>query len=116
MNDRVEEALDDSEKWFPEVDGDLPYFMISLAGEAGEACNAYKKWHRTGSIVLDGDTVAKISAEVVDVLVYAFCIAGALGIDLEEEYNVKRRVNQERFGPAARARADRRAEAVDSAS
>jgi len=103
LNDRVEEAVVDSDAWFPNLSGDIPHYLIALAGETGELCNAYKKWDRAAleyRLVEQNweDTRVEMTKELVDVLVYLFCLAGELNIDLEAEYDCKRAFNESRFG------------------
>jgi NTP pyrophosphatase (non-canonical NTP hydrolase) len=73
-----------------------------MMGEAGEVAGAYKKWHRSDLSELSIKDREIIGEEVVDVLVYAFVIAGQLGIDLEATYDRKREFNDARFGRRAR--------------
>jgi NTP pyrophosphatase (non-canonical NTP hydrolase) len=109
LNERVDEALIDTRSWFPHLEGDIQHFLISMAGEAGETCNAYKKWDRVvdpdESLTRWPETKAQMGGELVDVLVYLFCLAGELNVDLEEEYDRKRAFNIERFGQPGSAEA-----------
>lgn len=101
LNDRVQQATFDTRNWFPHLDGNLSHMVIAFGGEAGEVLNAYKKWDRSEAIDIDDATRAKMADELADVLVYLFCIAGMLEVDLEEEYDRKREFNIGRFGAGA---------------
>jgi NTP pyrophosphatase (non-canonical NTP hydrolase) len=105
LNDRVAEALKDNKSWFPELALDLRHHTLGLAGEAGEVANEVKKWDRGDyGVIEESDSVdailfrKRIAAELADVLVYTFSIAGMLGIKLDEVYTEKREFNEERFG------------------
>jgi NTP pyrophosphatase (non-canonical NTP hydrolase) len=102
MNDRVEQAVKDSSEWFSSIKHDatqLPLWLLCLGGETGELQNKAKKWLR-GSYTYD-EVRPLLADELVDVFVYAFNVAAALDIDLEKEYDIKRRHNQARFGSRA---------------
>ena len=111
MNDRAEQALADSDIWFPQCRQDIAHHLISIAGEVGELCNAYKKWDRSDDDHLSSLTREKMEDELVDVLVYAYNIAGELGMDLEARYDRKRLFNHSRFAPAGAALARTSADA-----
>jgi NTP pyrophosphatase (non-canonical NTP hydrolase) len=99
MNDRVDEAVNDSHEWFPEWQHNrewLPWWLLALGGEVGELQNKAKKWRR-GSLTWE-EVKPLLADELVDVLVYAFDVAACLEIDLEAEYDRKREFNQSRFG------------------
>lgn len=101
MNDRVDQATEDSREWFPGKTFDLVHQMIGLCNEAGELLGWWKKWDRRHNRQLDlltSQTKADMANELVDVLVYAFNVAACLNIDLEKEYDRKRAFNQSRFG------------------
>ncbi len=106
LNDRTAQAIEDTVSWFPHLEDDVSHAIIGLCGEAGEAAGEYKKWYRSGAQVLDTDTRTAIGYEIVDVFVYAFCLAGQLGIDLEDLYDRKRKYNEKRFGSNGRGRSD----------
>lgn len=71
-------------------------WAVAVAGEAGELCNAVKKWNRVRDgmanlnepgrrVEGDADLRAKVGEELADVVIYAPSMAAALGIDLEAE-------------------------------
>lgn len=101
MNDRVQQAVDDSADWFSTVHyrpEDLTLWLLCLGGETGELQNKAKKWLR-GSLTW-AEALPLMRDELIDVFVYAFNVAAVLEMDLEEEYNKKRKFNQKRFGHA----------------
>jgi NTP pyrophosphatase (non-canonical NTP hydrolase) len=100
MNGRAREALQDSDIWFPTCRGDIAHHLIALAGEVGEICNIYKKWDRSGVSSLPVSTQAEMGKELIDVLVYAFNLAGEMNLDIDAAYDEKRKFNHERFAPA----------------
>jgi NTP pyrophosphatase (non-canonical NTP hydrolase) len=119
MNNRVREAIDDSHDWFPDVQHNkewLPYTLLCLGGEVGELQNKTKKQLR-GSTTWE-EILPILRDELVDVFVYAFNVAACLEMDLEEEYDKKRKFNDERFrdGRALLAEADNRGPDGDSGS
>lgn len=93
----AEMAREDSLRWFPKLHENRDDFLIhsalGLAGEAGEAVDVIKKWHRSG--VLNTES---LGAELADVFVYLLHICTAAGIDLEDEYRRKAAFNETRFG------------------
>lgn len=100
MNDRMQQAVEDSAIWFPtnihdQSERALILWALCICGEAGELANKVKKFAR-GSLTL-GEVLPLAADELVDVLVYCFNMAAALDIDLEHEYDRKRRVNVDRF-------------------
>jgi NTP pyrophosphatase (non-canonical NTP hydrolase) len=100
MNGRVEEAVEDSHVWFPDIEHEahaLPFWLLCLGGEVGELQNKAKKWVR-GTFSYD-EIRPQLADELVDTLVYAFNVAATLNIDLEAEYDRKRQFNAERFRP-----------------
>jgi NTP pyrophosphatase (non-canonical NTP hydrolase) len=99
MNDRIAEAVSDSNIWFPDFQHDvptLPLWLLCLAGESGELFNKAKKFFR-GSLTWD-EVHPMLADELVDTLVYAYNVAAVLEINLEEEYDKKRSFNDGRFG------------------
>lgn len=104
MDDRVQQAVDDSNRWFPLVthtSKDIAFWALNICGEAGELANKVKKVVR-GSVPYEAQRAA-IADELVDTLVYCFNMAAALEIELEEEYDRKRRFNEHRFTRPDRA-------------
>jgi NTP pyrophosphatase (non-canonical NTP hydrolase) len=96
INDIVQQCLDDSDKWFPDLNGDLSFLFIAILGELGEAANIYKKMLRGSRTT--GDEGEYLREEIVDTFIYLCNIAGTLGIDLAAGYAAKRKKNVERFG------------------
>jgi NTP pyrophosphatase (non-canonical NTP hydrolase) len=94
-----EVAVADSKRWFGNYDHfDMPYFVMAMAGEAGEACNVAKK------ILRDGHTdqaMEDLKFEIVDTFIYCLLAAEHLNFDLEHYYGRKRERNEGRFGNVA---------------
>ena len=88
------QCYEDTEKWFPHVNN-LGFMALALCGEAGELANLVKKVERgsTDMEEAEGDMVE----EVTDVFTYLLNIAHLLGMNLEEEFNRKRSINEKRF-------------------
>lgn len=90
----------DSNEWFPNIndmnlEAQVQFTMLALAGELGEAANLMKK------IIRDGFTHKHwehLKEEVCDIQIYLAELVGLLNIDMEEEYGRKRAFNAERFG------------------
>lgn len=95
-------CADDSQRWFPGTQEDLVVHILGLVGEAGEVADIVKKSIRgsleTIQVNPDNQTRAMIIEELTDVLIYVGNIAALLRIDLEASFNVKRQINEERFG------------------
>jgi len=98
------QCLDDGNRWFGDLPGvggkdfaSLRHHSLSLCGEAGEFANIIKKIDRGSLNINDAMTRYNLSMELADVFTYMCNIAGILGIDLENLYNVKRKVNDQRF-------------------
>ena len=93
---------DDSKDYFPEHE-DSPFFLaLALAGEVGEVCNKVKKYMR-GDFDFE-ELQAQLDSELPDILIYLVMLSDNLGIDLEEQYHIKKEFNDARFGsglPAA---------------
>ncbi len=101
IEDIVKQCIQDSEDWFPDVTGDLGFFLIALVGEVGEFANLLKKGIRG-----DGDTNNEayhslLAFELTDIFIYLMNIAGMMNVDLEKMYQVKREQNVGRFGQKA---------------
>lgn len=99
MNDLlglIKQCQRDSERWFPNIAGDLPFTVLALVGETGEMANIVKKVVR-GSVKLE-DVVAELGEEAVDVLIYLCMVFATLGVDPVEIYRKKRAFNELRFG------------------
>lgn len=98
INDIVKQCLEDSDDWFPDLNGDLSFLFIATLGELGEAANIYKKMLRgTPPPSSQGTEYTHLCEEVTDVFIYICNIAGTLGMDLAAEYTAKRNKNAERF-------------------
>ncbi len=92
----------DVEVYFPELAKDgaqlILHMGLGLVGEAGEIANDLKKWHRG-----DFDSVelaSRLSSELPDVLIYLVLLAGAMNINLEEVWEIKKEYNDERYRKA----------------
>jgi len=90
-------AVRDSYRWFGHAPAsqDLSNKVLCLAGEVGEVANLVKKCVR-GDFTLREKT-PELREEIADVFTYLLDIAGILEMDLIEEYNRKRAINEERF-------------------
>lgn len=109
LTELVEVCLADSKRWFPDVcpqpdDSSrqtvmhLTHHTLAMFGEVGEFANLLKKIER-GSLSLDDqDVYNDLAEELTDVLIYLLNIAGILKVDLLDEFNRKRMLNEGRFG------------------
>ena len=100
LNEIVDQCLEDSKEWFPTRVTDLGYLTVCLAGEVGEFANLIKKAMRGTHDIGDEEFFTEMAFEVIDIFIYLANIAGALNLNLEELYKIKREVNYERFGKA----------------
>jgi NTP pyrophosphatase (non-canonical NTP hydrolase) len=91
----VRECLHDSQAWFPDRSRDIPYLLLCLMGEAGEACNEVKKVLRGTHTYME--TRSGLEEEITDVFIYLMNIIGVLGFDIIAAYRKKRAFNDERF-------------------
>jgi len=95
---------DNSEKWFPDLhDGHVnldQFYLIGLAGEAGEALEFAKKSIRGGEDVvkLRNTKGEGVAFELADVFIYLLLACDQLGIDLIEVAMTKVRMNEARWG------------------
>jgi NTP pyrophosphatase (non-canonical NTP hydrolase) len=87
---------EDSEEWFPNHAHDTPYLVLCLAGEVGELCNEIKKVLRSGN-EYDQELHLKIAFELADIQIYLAMVANQFNVHLGEVYEIKRRLNVERF-------------------
>jgi NTP pyrophosphatase (non-canonical NTP hydrolase) len=95
-----QQAVEDSHRWFPTQDPlGLPFYTLALAGEVGELANIIKKVERGSLDWQDAKVRFAANMETTDVFIYLLIIAGLMQIDLEAAYNVKRQLNEQRFGP-----------------
>jgi len=88
----------DTQDFFPELDSDLGYLALAMAGEAGEFANMVKKIIRGTMDVNQKEVRIDMAFELVDVLIYIAMLANLLDIDLAETYGYKRDINVTRFG------------------
>jgi NTP pyrophosphatase (non-canonical NTP hydrolase) len=92
----VDQALEDSERWFPSTASN-PFFVAAcVAGEIGEVLNLLKKVER-GSHDWTPEMKSDVEEEVADVFTYLLHLAGTLNMDLEARYYEKREANDIRF-------------------
>ncbi len=89
----------DVEEYFPELAKDgaqlILHMGLGLVGEAGEIANDLKKWHRGDFDSFELAT--RLGTELPDVLIYLVLLAGALNINLEEVWEIKKEYNDRRF-------------------
>ena len=98
-------------RWHPSgvVEWSVSDWAVAMAGEAGETCNAVKKFNRIrdglanindpGRQLTDHDAaVAKIGEEIADTLIYLDLLALRLGLDLAAEVRRKFNATSERYG------------------
>ena len=93
------QALDDSERWFGDIEGihNLGHHVLSLCGEAGELANVVKKIQRGSLDMTDASTHMMLNGETIDVFTYTLNVAGLLGLDLDKGNQYTRGRNEERF-------------------
>lgn len=96
LKDLQDQVARDSFKFFPDTCNDRPetilFLTVALAGEVGEFANLVKKQHRGTPV-----TLGALANELPDILIYLLMIAEWLGVDLEHEYQEKRKYNVGRF-------------------
>lgn len=93
----VDQAHNDSLRWFPETAENLLHMVLCICGEAGETANALKKGLRSP---YDYDkALEKVKAESIDVFIYLLNLWAILKVDPAHELAIKRAINEERFGP-----------------
>lgn len=92
----AEASLSRAVRWHPGgiADWSALEWAGAMAGEAGEACNAAKKLkrvedqianinHEAGRSLTDIDTARRhVAREVADTMLYGFCLAARVGIDI----------------------------------
>lgn len=93
----IEQCVQDSDAWFPELAENLPYMMMCTSGEIGELQNLMKKVQR-GSLAMDMDTRFNMVMEATDAFIYLMHVFAILKYSPAFAYHVKRAVNAERFG------------------
>jgi NTP pyrophosphatase (non-canonical NTP hydrolase) len=97
--ERSKQALEDTERWFGDLDiaFSIPHAALCLAGEAGEFANEVKKISEGRAKLGDASTRLRLVEELVDVYVFTVKLAGLLGIDLDKAYEHVRNNNDKRF-------------------
>lgn len=92
----------DVKDYFPELAKDVEQLILhmglSLAGEVGEVANELKKWHRGDFGFIDLQT--RLGKELPDILIYLVLLAGAMNINLEEVWAIKKEFNDKRYRKA----------------
>ena len=79
------------------------FAIIEMAGEAGEVCNAYKKYMRHEYGMAGGEaSLEPIAEEVADVIISAVLVAMKLGINLDETIKNKFNKTSEKNGLSSR--------------
>jgi len=68
---------------------------VALTGEVGEFANLSKKVAR-GDFTLD-EVRDSLGSELADILIYLLKLADQLGIDLEQQFSNKLKLNEQRF-------------------
>jgi NTP pyrophosphatase (non-canonical NTP hydrolase) len=101
FNELARQCQKDSQRWFPDTANDLVFMALALGNEAGEVQGVVKKVARGSLTLKDAKTKNELVMEMADVLTYLLQMAAMLGIDLEQAYNMKRVVNEQRFGAPA---------------
>ncbi|MGR3295834.1 MAG: nucleoside triphosphate pyrophosphohydrolase family protein [Candidatus Bathyanammoxibius sp.] len=69
---------------YPDIDNNLTYPVLGLAGEAGEVANKVKKIYRDRGGVISESDRATLCSELGDVLWYVAAIASELQLPLGE--------------------------------
>jgi len=92
----IDEAYEDSVRWFSNVPDDIVTMTLGLVGEAGEFADEIKKMVR-GSKTYH-EALPKLREELTDIFIYVMLASRILQMDLIEEYYTKRETNEGRFG------------------
>lgn len=96
----TKQALEDSERWFPDVAHSITHHTISIAGEVGEFANLVKKLHRGTTIAPTASEVQyELAMELTDIFIYLLNLAAILDVNLVAAYYHKRDLNVKRFEP-----------------
>lgn len=98
LEDIIKQCLEDSENWFPNTAEDLGFLTIAMCGEIGEFANLIKKGMRGDFDIEDEQYIRNLSIELIDIFIYLCNIAGVMNLDLGKMYQIKREINNERFG------------------
>jgi NTP pyrophosphatase (non-canonical NTP hydrolase) len=89
-----------SKEWFPHIwakpiEERIPYFLLALSGEVGEAANLGKKYVRSN---YDPTYLSELPEELADIFTYLALLIDTLDVDLETEVINKMYYNESRFG------------------
>jgi len=105
----AKQCLEDSERWFGDSGKvhDLPHHGLGLGGETGEVLEIIKKIDRGSLDLSDPNVEEALALELTDVLIYVLNLAAILNIDLQQTYNQKRSINEDRFMRQRRERESR---------
>jgi NTP pyrophosphatase (non-canonical NTP hydrolase) len=103
LDEIAHQCTQDAADWFPDLfdkstDRLINHHLLGLGGEIGEVLNKWKKYDR-GSMSREEMRQA-LKDELADVFIYLMNLPLLLGFDMEQEYNVKREFNKQRFGTA----------------
>ena len=96
------QCVQDSHKWWPEdpeLMSSVVHHTLSMCGETGELANIVKKIQRGSLDWNDPEVQYNFAMELTDVFIYMLNLAGLTAINLRASYEVKRRINMERFTP-----------------
>ena len=99
LTDLQQREMDDNDKYFPGFTADFDFMTLAMAGEVGEICNDVKK-HLRGDYDIK-ELQKRMMDELPDVLIYLVMLADTMGFSLEMAYDLKKRYNDERFGPGS---------------
>lgn len=86
-------------EWPGNDKADMPFRALEVAGEAGELCEAIKKFLRAERGI-KGSTATKadVASEMGDLLVSLDLLANEMGIDLGEAVRAKFNATSEKYG------------------
>jgi NTP pyrophosphatase (non-canonical NTP hydrolase) len=98
MGELVKQCQDDTKRWFPGTEPNLPFLVLALAGEVGELANVVKKIVRGSLDPKDAAVKRMLDMEATDALVYLLNIFGVLNVDPKKAYDMVRTLNEQRFG------------------
>lgn len=86
-------------EWPGDAQADLSFRALEVAGEAGELCEAMKKYLR-GQKGIAGSTATleQVAEEMADCLIAVDLLAGQLGIDLGQAVQRKFNKTSEKYG------------------
>lgn len=98
LSELVRTCNEDSQRWFPDVAGNIAFTTLALAGEVGELANIVKKVERGTHSWADAKVRHEAIMEMTDVLIYLADLAGTMRVNLAVTYAIKRAENERRFG------------------